>query len=309
MVRQPGEPAITIVRTTRVAIALACSAITSSGESPKPLSPLGQGLAAYVAGAEKEDAKLVADLPRFRTRQLALRKKGWRPPWDGYRTAKPRGHYEKLTTVQLARECLSTGLWAHECLVYDRPAFGIARTAVFHEGFDVLYARDDLWEGIAAAYEDLSARLAKATDLHDRMNILMGLQTMNHAYAFPEFRKRLAGREPRLLSAHLKAFAAVRSYAERTAKLRKDGKTTAFFGPGVAYELACSSLLLVKRASPAAYPRALRTLAGEQLSFRQTDPEQVVRFADLASGVVAEALAHMQQSRRAATSRPASDTP
>ncbi|MGB2820510.1 MAG: hypothetical protein WBF17_05980 [Phycisphaerae bacterium] len=291
--------------TAWVAVTLTCSAIASSGESPNRLSPLGQGLAAYVAEAEKEDGKLAADLARFRERQLAERKKGWRPPWDGYRTAKGRRHYEKLTTAQLARECLSTGLLAHECLVYDRPAFGIARAGVFHDGFAVLYAREDLWEGIAAACEDFAARLPKASDLHDRMNILMGLQTMKYAYAFPEFRKRLTGREQRLLAAHLKAFAAVRSYAERTARLRKDGKTSGFFGPGVAYGLACSSLLLIKRASPAAYPEALRTLAGGRLSFSQTDPEEVIRFADLASAVVAEALARLQQRTPAATSRPA----
>ena len=75
MVRQPGDPAITIIGTACLAITLSCSAIMSSGESPKALSPLGQGSAAYVAEADKEDAKLTAHLARLRTRQLAARKK------------------------------------------------------------------------------------------------------------------------------------------------------------------------------------------------------------------------------------------
>jgi len=297
------------MQTACLAVMLALPPSAPGDEPAKGLSPMGQRMAAYVAQAEKDDPKLLAALASFRKRQQELRKTGWRPPWDASRNVKPRAHYESLSTAQLACECLSTGLWARECMLYDRAAYGIARAAVFHEGFDVLYARKDLWAGIAAAYEDLSAGLGRAKGVHDRMNVLMGLQMMNHAYEFPEFRQRLAGSEARLLAAHLKAFAAVRAYSERTGKLRKAGKKAAFFGPGVAYSLACSSLLLIKRASPAAYPGALRKLSAAQLSFRQPDAAETIRLTDLAAAVVRETLTHLRQSKQPPTSRPASGTP
>ena len=135
--------------------------VSLARDSIKSESGMAKRIADYVTMFEKDDSKLVQSLAEFKKRQLKLKESGWKPPWQGYKDVKDRSYYEKLTTEDLAKECFSTSLWAREMLIYNRPAYGIARAGIFHDGFAVLYERPDFWEAIASVYIHLAQKLAE----------------------------------------------------------------------------------------------------------------------------------------------------
>jgi hypothetical protein len=266
---------------------VACSALVvlgallgppcSADDSPAPQSSLSKQIANHVERLGKNDQLLLRELPEFRKSLIQSIESGWEPPFVDAKNVKSRTDYEKLSTPALAKECFKTSLWARLMLIYDRPAYGIVRAGIVHDGFAVLYERADFWDGIAAVYEDLARKLPKAKVEHERMDILFNLQELRSALAYAPFREKLKGREEKLLRANVLALKAVLSYTEEA----KQQPKKPFWGAGVAYGLSCNVFALLKETNPEKYSQLLEQLKGIDLSFREPEPSQVEAYIQL----------------------------
>jgi len=250
-------------------------------------SVLRKGTEAYVSKFEKSDPQLIHRIADFTQGELKLKESGWKPPWEGYKNVKPRSDYEKLKTADLARECFSTSVWARDTLIYDEPAYGIARIGVFHDGFAVLYERPDFWDGIASVYEYLSQALPKAGTEFKQMDILFNLQTLEHAYTYPLFQKTLRGREKLLLRANLKALRAVLSYTRES----KQNPQKPFWGAVVTSGLSYPVVALLKQVDPQKYSELIGQIEKVELAFAKPDPNQTEKYIQLLLSAAEEALA------------------
>jgi hypothetical protein len=275
------------------------SEVSLAGDRAKSGSALAEGISNYVAEFEKDDSKLVQSLAEFKKRQLKLKESGWKPPWQGYKDVKERSYYEKLSTEDLAGECFSTSLWAREMLIYDRPAYGIARAGIFHDGFAVLYERPDFWEAIASVYIHLARNLTElkvekkksnpetlSAEEKKQMDILFNLKTLQYVYTYPLFLQTLKGKEELLLRANLEALRAVLSYAGES-----EYRDKPFWGATVAYGLTRPMFALLKRTNPDKYSEILGRLKNTELSFKSPDPEQTRSYIRLVVSTVEQALA------------------
>lgn len=270
--------------------------VSVAGDRAKSGSGLAKQIADYVAEFEKDDSKLVQSLEKFKKRQLKAKESGWKPPWQGYKDAKDRSYYEKLNTEDLAKECFSTSLWAREIIIYNRPAYAIARAGIFHDGFAVLYERPDFWEAIASVYIHLARNFAEikvekrqsnlqtlSAERRTQMDILFNLQNLKHAYTYPLFVQKLKGRERLLLRANLEAIRTVLSYARERDK--------PFWGATVAYGLSRPMFALLKRTNPDKYSEIIGRLENTELSFKSPDPKQAQSYIRLVISTVEQALA------------------
>lgn len=246
-------------------------------DSPAPQSSLSKQIADHVERVGKNDQLLLRDLPKFRQDLIQSIESGWEPPFVDNKNVKSRADYEKLSTPALAKECFKTALWARLMLIYERPACGIVRAGVVHNGFAVLYRREDFWDGIAAVYEDLARKLPKAKVERERMDILFTLQELGSALTYPPFREKLRGREETLLRANVVALKAVLGYTEEA----KQQPKKPFWGAGVAYGLSCNVFALLKETNPEKYSQLLEQLKGIDLSFREPEPSQVEAYIQL----------------------------
>jgi len=260
---------------------------------------MAKRIANYVAMFEKNDASLMQSLEKFKKSQLKLKESGWKPPWQGYKNVKDRSYYEKLSTEDLAKECFSTSLWAREILIYDRPAYGIARAGIFHDGFAVLYERPDFWEAIASVYIHLARNLAeikvekKQSNLQNlsveertQMDILFNLQTLKYAYTYPLFVQKLKGREELLLRANMEALKSVLSYAKEA-----EHRDKPFWGTTVAYGLSRPVFALLKRTNPDNYSEIIGRLENTELSFKSPNPAQARSYIRMVISTVEQVLA------------------
>jgi len=304
---------VLVLYVTLPVVASTLPGASSADDRAKPRSPVAGRIAAYVAQFEETDARLLRDLSKFKESQRKSKERGWKPPWEGYKNVKDRAYYEKLPTTDLAKECFSTSLWARDMLIYDRPAYGIVRAEVFHDGFSVLCQRPDFWEGIAAVYRHLAQELSQikvqrrqkdnpgalSAEERKQMDILFNLQTLQYAYTFPRFRERLKGREKLLLRANLEALRAVLAYTRESG--RRDGKP--FWGAGVAHGLSCPTLALLKRTNPGKYSEIIGRLEKTELSFTKPDPREVEGYIRLVISSVEQALAEEESQPEATTGK------
>ncbi|NIP51602.1 MAG: hypothetical protein GWN67_06450, partial [Phycisphaerae bacterium] len=243
-------------------------AISVAGDSIKSGSAMAKSISDYVAEFEKDDSKLVQSLEKFKKKLLKSKESGWKPPWQGYKDAKDRSYYEKLNTEDLAKECFSTSLWAREIIIYNRPAYGIARAGIFHDGFAVLYERPDFWEAIASVYIHLAQKLAEikveqkqtnpqtlSAEQRTQMDILFNLKTLQYVYTYPLFIQKLKGKEEQLLRANVDALKAVLSYAGES-----EYRDKPFWGATVAYGLSRPMFALLKKTNPDSYSEIISRL-------------------------------------------------
>jgi hypothetical protein len=252
-------------------------------DSPTPPPSLPERIAAYVEHFEKSDDWLPDNLAKFKQEQVDSKASGWKPPWGGYKNVRNRADYEKLSTPALARDCFKTSLWAREMMTYGRPAYGIARAGIFHDGLAVLYERADFWDGIAAVYEDLARKLPNAVVERERMDILFTLQQLGSAYTYPAFREKLKGQEEKLLRANVAALKAVLEYTKEA----KQQPEKPFWGAGVAYGLSCTVFTLLKETDPEKYSQLLEQMKGIDLAFTKPEPNQVEAYIQLLVSAVA----------------------
>jgi len=273
--------------------------ISLADDRAKSGSALAEGIDHYVAEFGKEDSKLMQSLEKFKKRQIKFKESGWKPPWQGYKDAKDRSYYEKLSTKDLARECFSTSLWAREIIIYNRPAYGIARAEIFHDGFAVLYERPDFWEAIASVYIHLAQKLAEikleqkqtnpqtlSAERRTQMDILFNLKTLQYVYTYPLFLQKLKGREELLLRANLEALRAVLSYTRESEHSDKP-----FWGTTVAYGLSRPMFALLKKTNPDKYSEIIGRLENTELSFKNPDPAQTRSYIRMVVSTVEQALA------------------
>ncbi len=250
---------------------------SDADDFPAPQSSLSKQIADHVERVGENDQLLLRDLPKFRQDLIKSIESGWKPPFVDDKNVKSCADYEKLSTPALAKECFKTPLWARLMLIYERPAYGIVRAGVVHNGFAVLYTRADFWDGIAAVYEDLARKLPKAKVERERMDILFNLQELGSALTYPPFREKLRGREETLLRANVVALKAVLGYTEEA----KQQPEKPFWGAGVAYGLSCNVFALLKETNPEKYSQLLEQMKGIDLSFREPEPSQVEAYIQL----------------------------
>ncbi len=252
-----------------------------------PHSSFSKKIAAYVQRFDEKDDRLLPDLAEFKKEQIELKKSGWKPPWKGYKHVRSRADYEKMKTADLAKECFSTSLWAREMFIYDKPAYGILRAGIYHDGFAVLYEREDFWEGMISVYKHLCDKLGETKEEKERMDILFNLQELQHAYSYPAFHQRLSGHERALLQANVAALKAVLFYTTEA----KETPDRPFWGAGVAYGLSCQVFALLKRINSKAYSRLLEQIQTIEISFMKPEPSQVASYIRLVISRVEQALA------------------
>src|SRR4030066_66647 len=68
--------------------------------------------------------------------------------WGSEKWMKDLDYYKSLKTTELAEECFSRPTYSIEVTIFDDPRIGLERLRIFHNGFQVLFQRNDMWEGI-----------------------------------------------------------------------------------------------------------------------------------------------------------------
>lgn len=172
--------------------------------------------------------------------------------WDSEKWMKDLDYYKSLKTTELTEECFSRPTYSFEVNIFDDTRLGFERLRIFHNGFQVLFQRNDMWEGILHTYENLSSKLNLESDLKTIVIASGNLHALRELYSFQEFKKQVKGREEMFLSANLRVLKKFAWYLENydPKKLGTDG-SPGFFGEPCS--VAQVALMLTKQVDPQRY--------------------------------------------------------
>jgi hypothetical protein len=172
--------------------------------------------------------------------------------WGSEKWMKDLDYYKSLKTTALAEECFSRPIYSFEVNIFDDPRIGLERLRIFHNGFQVLFQRDDMWEGILRAYEYLSSKLNLESDLKTIVIASGTLDALRVLYGFPEFKEQAKGREEMFLSANVRVLKKFAWYLENydPKKLGTGGSPGFFREPCSVAQVA---LMLTKQVDPQRY--------------------------------------------------------
>lgn len=172
--------------------------------------------------------------------------------WDSEKWMKDLDYYKSLKTTELAEECFSRATYSFEVSIFDDPRIGLERLRIFHNGFQVLFQRNDMWEGILGAYEYLSSQLNLESDLRTIVRVSGTLDDLRVLYGFPEFKEQVKGREEMFLSANLRVLKKFAWYLENyDPKKLGTGGSPGFFGEPCS--VAQVALMFTKQVDPQRY--------------------------------------------------------
>ena len=171
--------------------------------------------------------------------------------WKSEEWMKDIDYYNSLSTSELAEECFSKPIFAYELGIFDDPRIGFERLRTFHNGFQVLFQRNDMWEGIIHTYEYLSSQLNKESDLKTNIRISGNLYALEKLYSFPEFKEQIKGREKIFLAANIKVLKQFSWYIENYDPIKLGNDTPGFFGEPCS--VARVALILTKQVDPQRY--------------------------------------------------------
>jgi hypothetical protein len=172
--------------------------------------------------------------------------------WGSEKWMKDLDYYNSLKTTELAEECFSRPTFSFELTIFDDPRLGFERLRMFHNGFQVLFQRKDMWEGILHTYEHLSSKLNLESDLATIVEASGSLHALRTLYSFPEFKEQVQGREEIFLSANLRVLKKFAWYLENydPQKLGTEGSPGFFCEPCSVAQVA---LMLTKQVDPQRY--------------------------------------------------------
>jgi hypothetical protein len=172
--------------------------------------------------------------------------------WGSEKWMKDLDYYKSLKTRELSEECFSRSIYSFEVSIFDDPRIGLERLRIFHNGFQVLFQRDDMWEGILHTYEYLSSKLNLESDLRTIVRASGNLDDLRVLYSFPEFKEQVKGREEMFLSANLQVLKKFAWYLENyDPKKLGTGGSPGFFGEPCS--VAQVALMLTKQVDPQRY--------------------------------------------------------
>jgi len=172
--------------------------------------------------------------------------------WGSEKWMKDLDYYKSLKTTELAEECFSRPTYSFEVTIFDNPRIGLERLRIFHNGFQVLFQRNDMWEGILHTYEYLSSKLNLESDLKTIVRASGTLDALRVLYSFPEFKEQVKGREELFLSANIRVLKKFAWYLENydPKKLGTGGSPGFFREP---CSVARVALMLTKQVDPQRY--------------------------------------------------------
>jgi hypothetical protein len=184
--------------------------------------------------------------------KLENHKKSGGTMWGSEKWMKDLDYYNSLKTTELAEECFSKPIFSFELTIFDDPQLGFERLRMFHNGFQVLFQRNDMWEGILQTYKYLSSKLNLESNLITITEASGSLHTLRELYSFPEFKEQVQGREEIFLSANLRVLKQFAWYIEHydPKKLGTDGTPGFFCEPCSVAQVA---LMLTKQVDPQRY--------------------------------------------------------
>jgi hypothetical protein len=172
--------------------------------------------------------------------------------WGSEKWMKDLDYYKSLKTTELAEECFSRPIYSFEVTIFDKPRLGFERLKMFHNGFQVLFQRNDMWKGILHTYENLSSKLNLESNLSTIVRASGSLHALRALYGFQEFKEQVKGREEIFLSANIRVLKKFAWYLENydPKKLGTDGSPGFFCEPCSVAQVA---LMLTKQVDPQRY--------------------------------------------------------
>jgi len=226
-----------------------------------PLANIDSVIRDFQKGLEQsEDLRLAQfDLELRRSLQL-----GWKPPWSDLAPGLTDEQIRTMSTEDLGKACLASGLPARSMMIYDNPHFGIRRLEILHKGYTELFRRPDSWKAFAAVADLCSSQLDPNGPTNDNVNAVMVLTSLPYFYGYPAIRKQLAGHEREIISAHLQSLKRISAYLDAPPGKGQAANSAPFFSATAPTSLITSALALGKAVSPEKYEAARLALSRHQ---------------------------------------------
>lgn len=153
---------------------------------------------------------------------------------------------------------------------------------VFHNGFQVLFQRNDMWKGILHTYDYLPSKLNLESDSSTIVEVSGNLHTLKTLYNSPEFKEQIRGREKLFLSANLRVLKKFAWYLENydSEQLGTNGTPGFFCEP---CSIAQVALMLTKQIDPERYSSIVPEIKNVRWSEEQ-NIEDLKGFIELVLG-------------------------
>jgi len=223
-----------------------------------------------------EEARL-AEFELYLLQQLAS---GWEPPWRGLDIKETDDEIRKMSTKELGLRLWTTGIYARESIVFDRPSSAMKRLEVCYKGYAELFRRPDLWQAMVEAMSNSSLLLSPSNSDQANLNLAMVLTSLPSTYGYPPIRRNIAGHEKELIKSHIAALLRIKDFVVATSS--QHARTTApLFTPRTAIVLCESALTLGERLSAAEGRSAKELLQAFQWRDGRTG-EDLPRYVDQA---------------------------
>lgn len=171
--------------------------------------------------------------------------------WNSENWMKDIDYYKSLKTSDLVEECFERPIFHFELGLFEDPQLGVERLRMFHNGFQVLFQRDDMWEGIIHTYEYLSSKLNNESDPKTIIKVSRNLAALGKLYGISEFKEQIRGREEVFLAANMKVLKQFSSYIDNFDPIKVGRKKPSFFAePCIVAQVA---MMLAKQINPQRY--------------------------------------------------------
>lgn len=251
---------------------------TAQPERTDPLANIDSVIRDFQKGMEQsEDMRLI----QFDLELKQSLKSGWKPPWSDLAPRLTDEQIRTMSTEDLGKACLASGLPARSMLIYDNPHFGIRRLEILHKGYTELFRRPDSWKAFAAVADLCSSQLDPNGPTNDNVNAVMVLTSLPYFYGYPAIRKQLAGHEREIISAHLQTLKKISAYLDAPPDKGQPANSAPFFSATAPTSLITSALALGKALSPEKYQAARLALSRHQWAkdYSARDVKQYVDHA------------------------------
>jgi hypothetical protein len=258
-------------------LTLVVSLPMDGSQAVSPTAELETMIRCYEKGPVLSGA-LNVELDAFEKNLKAFKKKGGRL-WGSEKWMRTKDYYKGLTTVQLARECFSRGIFASEMMAFaPNSEFAFARLEIMHKGFTELFDRKDLSNGILAVYEYLAAKIVPRNSLEEVVQASLEIAALAEFYShFTPFREQVKGREKAFLDANIMVLRKFTYYIDNFDP-EKVGTIIPFYrSPSVVANVA---LMLKKQVEPVAYARIITEISEVRFS-RQQGIDEVGAYLDM----------------------------
>ena len=146
--------------------------------------------------------------------------------WQSEKWMKSPEYYASLSTPDLGEQCFAKPTFGFEMSIFNDSRFGLQRLRILHNGFAELFAREDMWKGILAAYDNMSLKIDPGNDTIVIHSTSINLDHMWELHNLPLFAKQVDGREAIFLAANMRTIKRYRWYLDN---YEQDGPWSAGF--------------------------------------------------------------------------------